>query len=59
MILAFVVGANAGLTVSIPKEQLVNSIGESDVTLKVNIGDVKTLDFILWKLGDIIMKQGV
>jgi len=27
--------------------------------LKVNIGDVKTLDFILWKLGDIIMKQGV
>lgn len=27
--------------------------------LKVNIGDVKMLDFILWKLGDIIIKQRV
>jgi len=27
--------------------------------LKVNIGDVKMLDFILWQLGDIIIKQKI
>ena len=39
------------------KQEIKKIIKDFKIKLKTNIGDVKMLDFILWKLGDMIIKN--